>query len=92
MEAVIPEVVCAGVCLREKNGGTEEEGGGRCVGGDVGWEVMRACGSGGGIIIRGCGGPGVWWWGWWWWGWWGLNSGKLARSGWWVRLLCRGGW
>jgi hypothetical protein len=51
---------------------------------------MRACRSGGGVIIGGCGGLGVWCWcGWW--RWWSLNSGKLAREWWWVRLLCRGG-
>ena len=42
----MPEVVCAGVCFRVENGGTQEEGSVKC---GVGcWEVMRVCRSGGG--------------------------------------------
>ena len=85
----MPEVVCAGVCFRVEYGGAQEERSFKC--GVGGWEDMRTCRSGGGVVIGGCGGLGIrCWCGWW--RWWGLNSGKLAREWWWVRLLCRGGW
>jgi hypothetical protein len=46
MKSVMPEVVCAGVCFWVEKGGNEEERGGRCVGGVVGWQVMRTWGIG----------------------------------------------
>ncbi len=56
----MPEVVCVGLCFRVEYGGAQEEGSVKC--GVSGWEVTRTCrssggyGSGGGVIIGGCGG------------------------------------
>ena len=60
----MPEVVCVGLCFRVEYGGAEEERSVKC--GVGGWEVIRTCRSGGGcgsggvVIVGGCGGFGSW--------------------------------